>query len=295
VSDVQQAGRQFNLRVPELSCLVATTPRSGSWLMSTAMQDTSRLGTPEEFFRPDARHMWSDEWGINPKSPYGIYIRRALDYSTGENGVFSAKFHWYQMQWFLAKLRPLRKAEFAHLGDADLLAEWFPQPHFVYLHRRDSARQALSFYRASRSGRWFMPNDEPGAEETPAVAADRREPEDVEWGYVRHLEDFVIRHNEEWLGFFEVNEIVPFEVAYEDFAADYAGTMGRLLEYVGAGTVADAASMTPRLTKQADDLTEAWLERYKERRSEVEPRPFPRPLRRQLRRELSWSKPRDPS
>jgi LPS sulfotransferase NodH len=260
------------LATAEVSCVVCTTPRSGSWLLSSAMQQSGVLGTPEEYFRPDVRLMWSVEWGISAKAPYGVYVRHAIDYGTTDNGVFSVKLHWPQMEWFLQRLRRIRDAG---EPDGELLATWLPRPRYVYLHRRDSAAQAVSFYRAARSGLWFQPAGDASDAVAERLAASRLPPSDDEWAYVRFLEDRVTEGNEAWLGFFEDNAILPLEIAYEDFAADYSGTLGRVVEYVGAGIAADVAHLTPALVRQADERNAAWKEQYLARRDSVVAKPLP--------------------
>src|ERR1039458_2652635 len=84
------------LRVPTLSSLIVTTPRSGSWLLSSGLYDTGLAGKPEEYFRPDVIPEWAAEWGISQRGPYREFVRHALNYGMSDNGVFGAKLHWVQ-------------------------------------------------------------------------------------------------------------------------------------------------------------------------------------------------------
>ena len=59
----------------------------------------------------------------------------------------------------------------------------------------------------------------------------------------------------------------------------FNGTVGAVLEFLGVGTRADAASLSPRLFKQGDEVSEAWVEEYLVRRDSIEPKPMQRPRR----------------
>ena len=79
--------------------------RSGSWLLADLCHQTGVLGQPEEYFRPDYRGHWSDEWGIGLDCSYGEYIVSAVGLTSSPNGVFGVKMHSYQMDWYLRQLR----------------------------------------------------------------------------------------------------------------------------------------------------------------------------------------------
>lgn len=268
------------LRVPQVSCLIATAPRSGSWLLSSGLHETELAGQPEEYFRPDVTRLWASEWGIPADGPYEDYIAHALDWSTGDNGVFSVKLHWYQFHWFVKMLRSFDGGEVpaavvprAGFGptdpveDAELVAEWIPNPKWVHLWRRDTARQAVSYFRAGRTGVWFVVG---GDSEHPVESEAPIEPD---FHNIRWLEDIVIEHDDHWRDFFEASGVPCLEVAYEDLVDDYPGTIGTVLEWLGAGSVADTSDLEPRLIKQADERSEEWLQRYLVVRDTIEPRP----------------------
>jgi trehalose 2-sulfotransferase len=268
------------LHQPEVSCLVATTPRSGSWLLSAALQDTGLVGVPEEYFRPDMIRIWSDQWGISRRAPYGVFVRHALDYGTTDNGVFSAKLHWYQLEWFVEQLRPLRGGSMADLTDGDLIAAWLPDPHYVHLHRRDRARQAISYFRAGRSGVWFVQTGDDPPQTREETERDTEPPSEAEWQHVRWLEGFVRTHDRNWRDFFRAHEIQPLDVAYEDLVADFQGTLAGVLEFLGAGSATDVGAVSPRLARQSDELSEVWLEEYLAKRDRITPKQLTRAVTR---------------
>jgi LPS sulfotransferase NodH len=115
-------------------------PRSGSWLLAEALNNTGLAGQPEEYFRPDHTELWARRWDLPIDGPYDRYIGAALDYSATDNGMFSVKMHWYQFSWFLAQLRVLAGTA-PEPREAHLVAEVLPDPRYVYLVRCDKARQ----------------------------------------------------------------------------------------------------------------------------------------------------------
>jgi len=130
----------------------------------------------------------------------------------------------------------------------------------------------MSYFRARRSDLWFVTEDD-------VVEMPRRPPgsratldplSDTEWHHVRQLEHLLIAQDRNWHSVFEQSRIEPLEIAYEDFIEDFNGTIGTVLEFLGVGTQADAASLSPRLFKQGDAVSEAWVEEYLHRRDSIE-------------------------
>ncbi|HEV8065933.1 MAG TPA: Stf0 family sulfotransferase [Acidimicrobiales bacterium] len=266
-----------DLRRPDTSLVIAATPRTGSWLLSAGLHETELVGQPEEYFRPDAQFVWSREWGIDRAAPYSTYIAHALDWSTSDNGVFAVKVHWYQFRWLIDTLRNLEESQSPEQlisergagADADMIARWLPRPCWVHMYRRDTAAQAVSYFKAGRTRVWFVVD---GRQE--ANFEEPEEPIEPDFSRIRWLEDLVLQHDRNWRNFFEGADIEPLEIAYEDLVDDYAGTLGAVLEHVGVGSRADTEGYVPPLVKQGDATTEAWRERYLELRESLEPRPM---------------------
>lgn len=215
---------------------------------------------------------WSDEWGIARRGPYGRYVRHALNYGTSDHGVFAAKLHWYQLAWFVDKLRELPSGGRLELDDGELIASWIPNPRYIHLSRRDRAQQAISHFRAGRTGVWFVRTDEPAGERPVQPVVDESPPSAAEWQHIRWLEDHLGGHDDNWRAFFAAHRIVPLEVEYEDFVADFQGTLAAVIEFVGAGSVRVATTVQPRLARQADDLSQEWLAHYLKVRDRIAPK-----------------------
>ena len=67
-----------------------------------------------------------------------------------------------------------------------------------------------------------------------------------------------------WAEYFAAWQIKPLTIVYEDFIDDYAGTVAHILRYLEVSDpyVLDATAIT--LARQADSLSEAWVQRYRE-------------------------------
>ena len=247
------------------SCIICCLPRSGSWLLAEALNNTTVVGQPEEYFRPDHTHLWNQRWGLAPQGPYDEYIDAALEYSTTDNGVFSAKFHWYQFAWFLDQLRDLQPADTV-IGDADLIAAALPNPAYIYLTRTDKARQAISYWRAGRSNVWFVSKDGEASDTGPGLpevdGVERGSEAEPDFARIRWLERLLVDHDRRWLAYFEANRIRPLTVLYEHFTANYARTVSDIVRWLGATLPEGFEGLEPGLAKQADELTESILERY---------------------------------
>jgi trehalose 2-sulfotransferase len=253
------------------TCLLCTVPRCGSWLLADLLEQTEVVGRPEEYFRPDYRAAWSKELGVPEKSPYRIYIKAALQQTATPNRVFSAKVHWYQLEWMCARLRSLTRS-IPGASDAELIAQWLPDPHYVHLQREDTARQAISYYRAAYSDNWFDLVEDDAVAAEPRLIRPIPLPPEPDWGHVRYLEDVVISHSLRWTEYFARSGIEPLRLRYEDLVDSPADTIQHVLDFIGVSLPPGAELPPPRLKKQADAETERLLEQYLPLRTNVQPR-----------------------
>jgi LPS sulfotransferase NodH len=258
-----QAGRSTaagggELRRPLLSCFLATLPRSGSWLLAELLWNTGLAGEPHEYFRPDFTALWGSEWGLPSDLGYTDYVRAAVSLTQTPNGVFCAKVHWYQFAWLRQQLAEQASAD----QQQSALGAWFPDLRHVFLHRSDTARQAISYYLAAKTQVWFWTG---GRRPGPGVS-------EPDLQQVRWFEDVLVQHGHLWRDYFARSGAKPLEIRYEDLAADPPGTVNRVLEFLGVSQAADPPR-PPTLKPQSDDSTERILEAYLEARDRLAPLP----------------------
>jgi LPS sulfotransferase NodH len=250
---------------PYLSCLVTTTPRSGSWLLADGLHETGQVGQPEEYFRSIGAWIYRQEWGLPLNARATKVVTKAVESGTGDNGVFSAKLHWSDWRWLTTQLRGSARAN-AGLPDVELVRRYLPEPRIVYLWRRDGARQAISYMKARTTRVW---NVRVGEERKEAVD----EIVDLDYGGVRYWENLFAEHNRIWRRIWQRGELPVFEVVYEDFVEDYPGTLTRILEFLELDVPDHVADLQPGLVKQSDERSDRWLANYLAVRDTVTPTP----------------------
>jgi LPS sulfotransferase NodH len=236
------------------SYFISTTPRTGSFLLAHALDSTRIAGRPQEYFDPNFDGLWLERLGISSDAEF---FGKILAEGTTPNGVFAAKVHWHQFEYLAGKLRAVH-------GDGplfDLLGRTFPDLRYVFLTRRDKVRQAVSFYRAIETKIWWKVRADAPANGDALSPAPPFNYEQIDH-WVTRLADF----ESSWRRHFEKAGVTPFEVAYEDFLGSYETTVVSILRYLELSITDGLTVAPPRLERQADEVTQAWVRRYQEMR-----------------------------
>ncbi len=240
-----------NRRQVVRSYVICSTPRTGSFLLAEALESTRLAGQPKEYFDPVFERRWCEQLGITTASDY---VPRVMAAGTSANRIFGAKLHWHQLEHLTAKLP----------GGAtpggpgvDQLRAVFPDLRYVFLTRRDKVRQAVSYYKAIRTGVWFVIRDEAGEKPTGPANVPPFDFEAID-GWVTQLTQFDLS----WRRYFQDLGVQPFEVVYEDFVGAYELTVLAILRALDLLTPAGLKVGPPRLVKQADQVSDEWVERY---------------------------------
>jgi LPS sulfotransferase NodH len=218
---------------PRVSYLICSMPRSGSNLLCDLLSETGIAGAPTELFHPDMMRRLQRRWGTHTIEEY---VAQLLARKTGPNGVFGAKAHWGQYQ--------------PYFGDMDP-RQLFPDLRFVFMHRRDHLRQAVSWVRSLQTLHW----------ESTQPKQDRSAVFDPE--HITRKLGRIAREEEFWRDFFDRLGCEAHDVVYEDLTSSKHDTLHSLLEFVGASPPADFELPVPVLERQADALSEEWVERYR--------------------------------
>jgi len=254
------------------TCLLVTTPRSGSWWLAEGLDATSLVGLPEEYFEAGTFFTWRDDLGLPETVPYDTFVREAVAYSTTDNGVGGAKMHWSQFQTMARRLREVD--ELAELSDVELIDRFFPEPHYVHLVRRDKARQAISYFRAVSSLRWWHLEGEPEAPEA-------LEPDFVQ---IRWMEAMLTEQENKWQAHLAAHGRPVLDLFYEDILGDRRAAVTSVLELLGIEPPEDLELSQSRLRLQRDAVTDEWAARYNELRPSLPGLPQPWRWSRKLRR-----------
>jgi LPS sulfotransferase NodH len=218
-------------RRPRLAYVVCSTPRSGSGLLCRGLASTGQLATPLEYLNPELRALVAGRWRCEPG--LDAYLDALHARRTAANGVFGVKLHWAQLE---------QAATEAGTSPGELLERVAPRARLVRITRADAVAQAVSLWRAERSGVWSLA-DGAAFEERPEYDFD---------GIAACLAELE-RAERAW------DELLagadPLTVAYEGLVRDYAGVVARVARHLGA----IAPTVPPPATRRLADGRSAEL------------------------------------
>lgn len=234
-----------SMQEPATGYIIATTPRTGGWLLCDLLRQTKAAGRPGEYGSVQDRATWQGFCGFATHRQYFDSLR-AL-HST-PNGVLGIKLMWPQLVEFGRDARGYFGCE---AGDFDLLVRVLGRFSVVRLERRDRLRQAISWLRAERSGTWSL--TESGS---PVVSA----PPVYDGPAITYLMATIRRQSTGWDAALESFGPRVCHVFYEDLVSDYKAVARAVLEFIGVDPTL-ARHLRPRLKRLSDDVTEAWVQR----------------------------------
>ena len=81
-------------------------------------------------------------------------------------------------------------------------------------------------------------------------------------GLIDHCLACAARAEELWADFFARNEIEPLAITYEELCRDYSRTVTRVFDFLHIRPPRHFELGSPRTVRQADTLTEEWVEKY---------------------------------
>jgi LPS sulfotransferase NodH len=271
---------------PMLSYLVCATPRSGSTLLCQELDKTGLAGHPQEYFealrrsgvprRPHEyfdperhpniverlafREMFEGAPKPNPlwhPDTYDQYLEWALDEGTTPNGVFGAKLMWGYLGDFAELLRGIDGMAGRSLPD--LLSRAFPGLRYVQITRRDKVRQAVSLWKAVQTQAWQR---DAGAGD---AGHDERVLEPVfSFRAINYLMRELTAHDASWNAYFLGLGYEPLKVTYEELAESTEAVVQSVLEHLGIAAPENLQIGPPRLSVQADEVSELWVARVLE-------------------------------
>jgi LPS sulfotransferase NodH len=281
---------------PVMSYLICATPRSGSTLLCDALGRTGIAGRPAEHFevlletgrprqprdyfqRSNDPEVWAllddpefqdvlGEYGgryaeqpvkIDPaweKPDFARLVEEAFSKGTTENGVLGTKIMWAYFRDFVRLAR--RNSGRWQVPPCEVPGSVLPNLRkFVWIRRRDTARQAVSLWKALQTQQWRRDSD------------DEVGGKGLRFSFpaVDHLKKRIDEHNEAWQDFFDGCGVEPLRVVYEDLVGDYEGTVLRLLDGIGVELPKGFTVEAPGMKRQADGLSEEWVELYIEKKA----------------------------
>ena len=250
--------------LPKRSLVICTQQRCGSTLLGEAIYFAGGLGCPLEYFHVGFRPGFEARW---KPADFRDYVATLHRLRTDPSGTFAIKLFWRDL---LRVAREINPAEFgAPFTSSDMLAElhdvsaeahrrmfatmfeFLPLPVFVLLTRRDQIRQAVSLAIAAQTRRWRKFN----SSRTGGPQAQYR------FYHIVRLLAAIQKSNADWMDFLRANHVQYYEIVYEDLLHDYEATLRKFFTAIGRP---DAPIVAPRLVKQADALSEEYVQRFLE-------------------------------
>ena len=226
---------------PRQTLIIATTGRSGSSLLATALTNTNLLGRPGEYFNRIYTHsLLHEDAGSMPELCFV-----AKKHGETSNGILGLK---------------ILAIQFDAIAQEIALSEWFPSIHWLWLRRRDVLGQAISQSIAEQTDAWSSFNA-PRAE--PVYDATR----------ISEVLIDIVRYNSRWELYFARNGISPILLWYEDFAGDLGPAVLTVAAELRVTLPADTA-IHSTLGVQRTGLNEVFRDRYRSEHADLDDLPL---------------------
>jgi LPS sulfotransferase NodH len=216
---------------PAHQYLIASSQRSGSYLLSYLLRETGQLGFPLEYLHPEHAPMWRQRFDVGSMNEV---ILKLFEWRTSPNGWFGIKAHWPHYVW----ARKQGVDDVLRLG------------RFIRMERKDRLAQAVSLALARKTGAWVSLQQNGAAPPYDSAA-------------IAGALDTLDRHSRAWDEWARSNGIEPIHILYEDLVADPLGVVNRVLDEFGLDQV-DELPPVP-LKKQASAVNGEWIRRYNTR------------------------------
>lgn len=241
---------------PQLSYTIWFSQRTGSTLLCKALASTRIAGNPGEWLHTPDQVDLLEHYG---SSSYGELQEHLWNLASTPNGVLGLKFSLFE-PYFSKVLQALRQfpgCPGANRSRATIWEHAFPNSHHIFMTRRNKVRLAVSWWKAIQTQEWHRKRGDPGRSKDLVDA--------YSFDAINHLYNESSMREAGMQEFFSEGDIVPLTVVYEDFIQEYEETVKRILEYLELDP-ASAVIAPPHYEQLADDLSEAWVERFRQER-----------------------------
>lgn len=204
---------------PTLRYCIASTPRSGSTLLSRTLEATGAAGVPMEYLNPSFIGGWMRLHGRQPVS-LAQYLSDLESRRTTSNGVFGLKLHWTQIRNLAANSKqPIGDVAKTAIGTHE---------RFILINRKDKLSQAISLHIANHTKVYH--SDQQALRETKSELTFNAA------SISAHIAR-LFAEEAEWRAYLRSRSAPCIEVFYEDLVADHTGTCRRVLDFLGLNKV----------------------------------------------------------
>ena len=228
------------------------------------MEATGQSGVPQSYFHEPSLASWCDNFGLShqqfssKKDTLSALFDTAIHRGTGDTGVFGLRLQRHSFAFFIQQLRYLHP-ELA--SDVQRIQAVFGNTLFIYLTRPNKLDQAISRLKAEQTGLWHRAAD---GSELERLTPPREAVYDSA-GIARHIAELT-RFDEEWLAWFERENLSPFRISYEALSVAPLNALETVLSMLGLDREI-SRDVSPPTAKLSDDVSRAWAERYHKERA----------------------------
>jgi trehalose 2-sulfotransferase len=226
---------------------LAFSVRSGSTVIANTLS-TFGLGEPAEYFQ----HPYtSNNWFQKVSAPSLLDSFRQLVLAHLQNGIFGSKMTHDHRAHLDGQLRN-------HLDGYKSLDDVLPGHKWIFLRRRDTIAQAISWHVAQTTDRWHMPSGN-GEFVHDSVAYDF-------FSILSKL--MIIGANEvNWRAYFGLMAIPYLEIVFEDLAADLDAGFSSILKFMDiersvSGVVLEREGGLESIAKKSKSTYESLTSRF---------------------------------
>jgi LPS sulfotransferase NodH len=236
---------------PKLSYTIWFSQRTGSSLLCEALGSTGLAGKPGEWL--NKRELPAQD---GPGSAEA-FREKLWQEGTSKDGIFGLKIqHNAITQKLLELFKQLPDCPKEPKSQSEIWSCAFPNGKHLFMTRRNKVRLAVSWWRAIKSDEWHRSHGSAGSSKDLKDA--------YHFPAIQHLileSDMLEAAAQE---FFTEAGIVPMTLVYEDFIADYEGTVLKVLDYLGLRPAAKVSIAPPKFDRIADKISEEWVQRFRQ-------------------------------
>jgi LPS sulfotransferase NodH len=243
---------------PQGSYTIWFSQRTGSTLLCKTLESTGIAGNPGEWLHTQDGKDLLTHYDLRDYAALQEHLWRL---GSTPNGVLGLKYSMHEphLSELLEVLRRFPGCPQEERLRPKIWEHAFPNNRHIFMTRRNKVRLAVSWWKAIKTQEWHRKKGE------------GKQRVDLNDGYsfeaINHLYCECVMREAGIQEFFSEGGIVPLTVVYEDFIQAHEETVRRVLEYLGLeATTAKIAR--PHYEKLADEVSEAWVERFREERQQ---------------------------
>lgn len=241
---------------PKLSYTIWFSQRTGSTLLCRALQSTGIAGKPSEWLSD------SNLLGKYQLDNYAELQQKLWQLGTTANGIFGVKTGACEpyLSNIIDNFRQFPGCNPESNNRVKIWENAFPNCKHIYMTRRNKVRLAVSWWKAIQSEEWHR---EQGKLPNASDLEDK-----YSFDAISHLFAECSMREAAIQEFFSEGLIILLTIVYEDFILSYESTIRNILSYLEILDYQNASIPPPPLQKLADDLSEAWVQRFRKEKQQ---------------------------